>query len=170
MRDDEDQERLQGIPVSYTHLHVKAPGIKESPVNLECRVVDVKELGSHDMFIAKVMGVTVDGKYMNDKGKFNLNASGLVCYSHGEYFEMGKRLGTFGYSAVSYTHLDVYKRQLQFRPHPYNSLLYWLFRLRSMSGVRLLPLRMRKELHYIPWKWTRLQALFYCSALSTGRW
>lgn len=58
----------------------------------------MKELGSHDMFIAKVMGVTVDGKYMNDKGKFNLNASGLVCYSHGEYFEMGKRLGTFGYS------------------------------------------------------------------------
>lgn len=78
--------------------HVKAPGIGESPVNLECRVVDVKELGSHDMFIAKVMGVTVDERYMNDKGKFNLNASGLVTYSHGEYFELGKRLGSFGYS------------------------------------------------------------------------
>ena len=78
--------------------HVRAPGIGESPVNLECRVVDVKELGSHDMFIAKVMGVTVDERYMNDKGKFNLNASGLVTYSHGEYFELGKRLGSFGYS------------------------------------------------------------------------
>ena len=78
--------------------YVKAPGIEESPVNIECKVVEVKELGSHDMFIAKVMGVTVDERYMNDKGKFNLNASGLVTYSHGEYFELGKRLGSFGYS------------------------------------------------------------------------
>ena len=77
---------------------VSVPLILECPVNLECRVVDVKELGSHDMFIAKVMGVTVDERYMNDKGKFNLNASGLVTYSHGEYFELGKRLGSFGYS------------------------------------------------------------------------
>ena len=58
----------------------------------------MKELGSHDMFIAQVVGVTVDNRYMNDKGKFNLNASGLVTYSHGEYFELGKRLGSFGYS------------------------------------------------------------------------
>lgn len=78
--------------------HVKAPGVEESPVNIECRVVDVKELGSHDMFIAQVVGVTVDNQYMNEKGKFNLNASGLVTYSHGEYFELGKHLGTFGYS------------------------------------------------------------------------
>lgn len=78
--------------------HVKAPGVKESPVNIECRVVDVKELGSHDMFIAQVVGVTVDNQYMDGRGKFNLNASGLVSYSHGEYFELGKKLGTFGYS------------------------------------------------------------------------
>lgn len=78
--------------------YVKAPGIKESPVNIECKVVDVKELGSHDMFIAKVLGVTIDNQYMDDRGKFNLNASGLVSYSHGEYFELGKKLGSFGYS------------------------------------------------------------------------
>ena len=78
-------------------------------------MVDVKPLGSHDMFIAKVMGVTVDGKYMNDKGKFNLNASGLVCYSHGEYFEMGKRLGSFGYSV---------KKPIKKRKGPGTCLLY----------------------------------------------
>lgn len=78
--------------------YVKAPGVEESPVNIECKVVEVKELGSHDMFIAKVMGVTIDNQYMDDRGKFNLNASGLVSYSHGEYFELGKKLGSFGYS------------------------------------------------------------------------
>ena len=78
--------------------NVKAPGIEESPVNIECKVKEVKELGSHDMFIAEVVGVTIDNQYMDDRGKFNLNASGLVCYSHGEYFELGKKLGSFGYS------------------------------------------------------------------------
>ena len=67
-------------------------------MNIECKVVEIKELGSHDMFIAKVMGVTIDNQYMDDRGKFNLNASGLVSYSHGEYFELGKKLGSFGYS------------------------------------------------------------------------
>ena len=83
--------------------YVKAPGVEESPVNIECKVVEVKELGSHDMFIAKVMGVTIDNRYMDGRGKFNLNMSGLVSYSHGEYFELGKKLGSFG--SVSYTHL-----------------------------------------------------------------
>ena len=77
---------------------VSAPGIAESPVSIECQVKQVIELGSHDMFIAKVMGVTIDNQYMDDRGKFNLNASGLVSYSHGEYFELGKKLGSFGYS------------------------------------------------------------------------
>ena len=78
--------------------HVKAPGIAESPVNIECRVTEVKELGSHDMFIAQVVGVTVDDAYMEASGKFNLNDSDLVAYSHGEYFSLGEKLGSFGYS------------------------------------------------------------------------
>lgn len=78
--------------------HVKAPGISESPVNIECRVSEIKELGSHHMFIADVLGVTVDDKYMNETGKFNINETGLVMYSHGEYFAMGEKLGKFGYS------------------------------------------------------------------------
>lgn len=78
--------------------HIAAPGIEESPVNIECKVKEIKELGSHDMFLAQVVGVSVDEKYMDEKGKFHLNHTGLVSYSHGEYFELGKKLGKFGYS------------------------------------------------------------------------
>ena len=79
---------------------VKAPGIEESPVNIECRVVEIKELGSHHMFIAEVVSVNIDDKHMDKTGKFNLNKAGLVSYSHGEYFELGKKLGKFGYSVA----------------------------------------------------------------------
>lgn len=78
--------------------HVGAPSIAESPVNIECKVTEVKELGSHDMFIAEVVGITVDDKYMNENGKFELNSTNLVTYSHGEYFLLGKKVGKFGYS------------------------------------------------------------------------
>ena len=77
---------------------VKAKAIGESPLSLACRVKEIKELGSHDMFIAEVVGVMVDDKYMRDDGKFELNSSKLVAYSHGEYFGLGKKLGKFGYS------------------------------------------------------------------------
>lgn len=77
---------------------VKAKAIGESPLSLACRVKEIKELGSHDMFIAEVVGVMVDDKYMRDDGKFELNSSKLVAYSHGEYYGLGKKLGKFGYS------------------------------------------------------------------------
>ncbi|WP_026669713.1 flavin reductase family protein [Butyrivibrio sp. AE3006] len=79
---------------------ISAPGIEESPVNIECKVKQVLELGSHDMFIAEVVAVTVDEKYMDEKGRFDLEAADLVAYSHGEYFKLGKKLGKFGYSVA----------------------------------------------------------------------
>lgn len=82
----------------YPSQQIKAPGIQESPVNIECRVTEIKQLGSHDMFLAEVVSVSVDENYMDEKGKFHLNDTGLVTYSHGEYFELGKKLGSFGYS------------------------------------------------------------------------
>ena len=78
--------------------HIQAPG--ESPLNLECRVTQVLPLGSHDLFLAEVLGVTVDDRYMDKAGKFHLNDAGLVAYSHGEYFELGEKLGRFGYSVA----------------------------------------------------------------------
>ena len=77
---------------------VDCAAIAESPLNLACKVKEIKELGSHDMFIAEVVGVTVDDKYMTETGKFELNSANLVAYSHGEYYELGEKLGTFGYS------------------------------------------------------------------------
>ncbi len=78
--------------------HINAPGIAESPVNIECKVREIKPLGSHSMIIADVVGVTIDDAYMTETGKFDLNSAELVTYSHGEYFLLGKKLGTFGYS------------------------------------------------------------------------
>ncbi len=79
---------------------VSVPGIAESPVNIECRVKQVLELGSHDMFVAEVLCVTVDDSYMDDKGRFDMSKAGLVAYSHGEYFTLGEKIGKFGYSVV----------------------------------------------------------------------
>ena len=61
-------------------------------------MTEVKELGSHHMFLAEVLCVHVDSSYMDEKGKFGLNRTGLMAYSHGEYLELGKKIGTFGYS------------------------------------------------------------------------
>lgn len=78
--------------------HISAPGIAESPVNIECKVREIHEYGSHHVFVADVVGVSIDDSYMDEKGKFNLNDSELVTYSHGEYFLLGEKLGSFGYS------------------------------------------------------------------------
>ena len=77
---------------------INAPVIEDSPVNIECRVKEVLELGSHHMFLADVLQVHVDEDYMDEKGKFHLNDTGLMAYSHGEYKALGESLGTFGYS------------------------------------------------------------------------
>ncbi len=82
----------------YTSDLMNAPAIDESPVNIWCKVVKVEKLGSHDMFLANVVGVTVDEKYMDENGKFALEKTNLITYSHGEYYSLGKMLGTFGYS------------------------------------------------------------------------
>lgn len=77
---------------------VSVPLIKESPLCLECKVTKVLELGSHDMFLADVISVRADTKYIDETGKFDLNSSKLVTYSHGQYFTLGNPIGKFGYS------------------------------------------------------------------------
>ena len=78
--------------------HVSAPAIAESPVNIACRVTESRALGSHTMFIAEVVGVTVDDAYLDENDRFHINDANLIMYSHGEYFALGKYLGKFGYS------------------------------------------------------------------------
>ena len=83
-----------GKSVSLLH----APIIEESPVNIECKVTEVKKLGSHHMFLAEVGAVQADEAHFDENDKFELNKSGLLVYSHGEYLGLGEWLGSFGYS------------------------------------------------------------------------
>ena len=79
---------------------VKAPLIGESPVNLECRVEQEIVLGSHILFLARVVSVSVDEAWLDDKGSFHLDWAKPICYSHGKYFQMGKEIGKFGFSVA----------------------------------------------------------------------
>lgn len=95
---DVDKFKEMGLTAGEAVHLENAPIIEESPVNLECKVREIKELGSHHMFIAEVVGVQVSDKYMDESGKFELNSTDLVAYSHGEYFVLGEKIGKFGYS------------------------------------------------------------------------
>lgn len=80
-------------------IKVSAPSIEESPVNIECRVTQtIKTGGTHDIFIAEVLSVSVDDKYFDETGKFHFEQTKPICYSHGEYYGLGKSVGSFGYS------------------------------------------------------------------------
>lgn len=96
-RDVDKWEEMGLTPLPSETLEF-APGIAQSPVNIECKVRDVLELGSHHMFLAEVTAVRVDGDLVDESGKLRLDRANLVAYSHGEYFDLGHRLGTFGYS------------------------------------------------------------------------
>ena len=82
---------------------VLAPLLKESPVNIECKVEQTLRLGTHDMYVARVVAVHADEAYMDEKGRFMLDKTEPIAYSHGSYFTLGKKLGTFGYSVKKRT-------------------------------------------------------------------
>ena len=77
---------------------VKCPLIAESPVSIECKVVEVKELGSHDMFIAEVLGINASEEYIDEKGAFDISKCDLIAYANGGYYTLDKKIGKFGYS------------------------------------------------------------------------
>ena len=79
---------------------VDVPLIKESPVNIECIVKNVIELGTHDLFLAEIVAVNVEDELIDEKGKLHMEKAGLICYSHGEYWSLSKALGFFGYSVA----------------------------------------------------------------------
>lgn len=99
VRSGRDMDKFEAVKLTRQMAStIKAPLIKESPVSLECKVKQVMELGSHDMFLAEVTAVVVDDKYMEEGGKFDLNASDLITYSHGQYYTLGENVGKFGFS------------------------------------------------------------------------
>ncbi len=79
---------------------VSAPTLAEAPLSLECRVSEIKPLGSHDMFLSEIVSVTVREELLDEAGKICLEKAGLISYSHGEYYALGRRLGKFGFSAT----------------------------------------------------------------------
>ena len=94
---DVDKFKETGL-VRGEAVKVNVPVIEDSPVNIECRVRDVLELGSHHMFLADVVHVTVDDRYMDERGTFHLERANPLIYSHGIYCDVGNFIGTFGYS------------------------------------------------------------------------
>lgn len=95
-RDTDKFKETNLTPQLANIVHV--PLIAQSPVNIECKVKEILPLGSHHMFIAEVVGVNVEESLLNQEGKFELNKSDLIVYSHGEYYGLGDLLGNFGYS------------------------------------------------------------------------
>lgn len=77
---------------------VKCPLIEESPVSIECRVKEIKEFGSHHMFIAEVLCINADEKYINEKGAFDISKCNLITYANGGYYNLNKKIGKFGFS------------------------------------------------------------------------
>lgn len=99
VRSGRDINKFEALKLTKEKANeVNVPLIKESPINIECKVTEIKELGSHHMFIAKVLCVDVDEKYLDKTGRFNMEKCGLIAYSHGQYFELGEKLGRFGFS------------------------------------------------------------------------
>lgn len=82
---------------------ISTPQIEQCPVVLECMVCDCLHLGSHDMFIADIVSVSIASQFIDDKGKFHLDKANLMAYSHGEYFALGRKLGRFGFSVSKNT-------------------------------------------------------------------
>ncbi len=77
---------------------IKAPLIKESPVSIECKVIDEKDFGTHTMFTAEVLSIDADEKYIDEKGAFDISKCDLIAYANGGYYKLGKKIGKFGYS------------------------------------------------------------------------
>lgn len=94
---DTDKLKETGLTVLPAE-NIKAPIIEQSPLSLECRVTEIKPLGSHDMFLAEIIAVHVDEKLLDANGRFELEKSGLIAFCHGAYYALGKKLGTFGFS------------------------------------------------------------------------
>ena len=88
--------KLQKAPAN----EISCPILAASPVVLECKVTDVISLGSHDMFLADIVAVDVEEELIGSDGKLHLERAGLIAYAHGDYYELGKRLGSFGYSVA----------------------------------------------------------------------
>ncbi len=94
---DIDKFALTGLTPEPS-TKVSAPQVKECPVSIECKVMEVRSFGTHDMFLAEVVAVNVDDKYIDNTGALDLEKAGLLAYAHGFYYTLGRKIGKFGFS------------------------------------------------------------------------
>lgn len=99
VKSGKDHDKFQEMHLTKEKANfVKCPLIKESPVSVECKVKEIRELGSHHMFIAEVLSIDADEQYIDEKGAFDISKCNLMAYSNGGYYAMGKKIGKFGFS------------------------------------------------------------------------
>jgi len=105
VKSGKDYDKAKETSLTYGKSSiVKSPIIMESPVNIECKITQIIPLGTHDMFLAEVVAVQADDKFLNpETGVFDMQKAGLIAYSHGKYYELGKLIGHFGYSVKKQT-------------------------------------------------------------------
>lgn len=114
VRSGKDTDKIKQCSLTLEESSVvKAPVIAESPLSLECKVREIKSYGTHDMFIADVVAISADERYIDSKGKINLQQAGLLAYSHGEYFSIGRKLGEFGFSVAKKAKNKSYNRNIR---------------------------------------------------------
>ena len=92
-----DKFKEMGLELAASEK-IKTPMLKDAPVSLECKVTEVKKFGTHDMFIAEIVNVSVDDKYIEDDGRLAIEKAGLLAFAHGRYYTLGRDLGAFGFS------------------------------------------------------------------------
>lgn len=99
VRSGRNTDKLNDMNLSViSGTTVSAPILEQSPINIECKVREIVKLGTHDMFIADITAVDVATELLDSNGRLALEKANLLAYSHGEYFALGKKLGSFGFS------------------------------------------------------------------------
>ena len=99
VRSGKDYDKFKEMKLTKEKAkHVKCPVIKESPVAVECKVIDIKKYGSHHTFVAEVLSIDADDKYIDEKGAFDISKCDLIAYANGGYYSLDKKIGKFGYS------------------------------------------------------------------------
>ena len=107
-----EKRKLTALPCEK----ISAPLIAQSKISLECKVTEIKPLGSHDMFIADILAVDIEEDLIDEKGRLMIEQAGLMAYAHGTYFALGKKIGTFGFSCKTKRQKDVHIKN----PHKKN--------------------------------------------------
>ena len=128
---------------------VKSPMIAESPISLECEVVEEKMLGSHTMFVAKVLGIHASKKYIDENGAFDISKCNLIAYANGGYYQLGKKIGSFGYSVTKKKKKKIQKNKVNTKNTKRNFINKKDYKIKSKNSknIKDKSKKIKKNLH-----------------------